>query len=131
MLTTRGSGLLATAVALWLASRVFGTPELQIAAVALVALVAVAVLRVWTGSTDLHADRFADKAPNRSGPTCSTETPACAASRPSARIRALPNWETRTIERLTETDSFRPGCPIASKPRVTAPSPKDACAAGA
>ncbi len=62
MLTTRGSGLLATAVALWLGSRVFGTPELQIAAVALVVLVGVAVLRVWTSSTDLRADRLVQPA---------------------------------------------------------------------
>ncbi len=62
MLTPRGSGLLGTAVVLWVASQTFGTPELQIAAVAVIALVTAAFLSTWMSSTDLRADRYVQPA---------------------------------------------------------------------
>jgi uncharacterized protein (DUF58 family) len=62
MLTPRGSGLLGAAVALWVASQTFGTPELQIAAVALVVLVAAALLNAWFTSSDLVSDRIVQPA---------------------------------------------------------------------
>src|SRR5690625_4192699 len=58
MLTTRGKGLLATAAALWIGSRVFGVPELTVAALASLALVVIAVAGVLVSSPVLHADRF-------------------------------------------------------------------------
>ncbi len=58
MLTRRGTGLLGGAGLLWLASQVFGAPELQIAAVAMVALTAVAVATVWLASSHLRVERI-------------------------------------------------------------------------
>lgn len=57
MPTDRGIGLAAGAGALWLASRVFGVPELQIAAVAALALLALAVVVVRLTSARLAVDR--------------------------------------------------------------------------
>ncbi|MCA1784269.1 MAG: DUF58 domain-containing protein [Intrasporangiaceae bacterium] len=58
MLTRRGTGLLVGAGLLWLASQVFGTPELQIAAVAILVLLAVAVATVWSASARLRVERI-------------------------------------------------------------------------
>ncbi|MEX1162025.1 MAG: DUF58 domain-containing protein [Nitriliruptor sp.] len=58
MLTERGSGLVGAAVLLYLASRAFGVAELQLAAVAALALLAAALLFVWTTSATLDAVRF-------------------------------------------------------------------------
>lgn len=57
MLTIRGYGLLLAAAGLWIASRTFGVPELQIAAVAALLLVAVAVLGTRLLVTRLEVDR--------------------------------------------------------------------------
>lgn len=58
MLTSRGSGLLGAAIALWVASQTFGTPELQVAAVAALVLVGLGLLWVWVTSTQLTVDRL-------------------------------------------------------------------------
>jgi uncharacterized protein (DUF58 family) len=57
VLTERGLGVLAAAGGLWLASRSFGIPELQMAAVACLALVALAWLFTRLTSTRLEVDR--------------------------------------------------------------------------
>ena len=57
MLTSRGLGLLATTVALWLASRLLGVPGLQMAAVGALLLVVAAVVFTSLSSTRLHVDR--------------------------------------------------------------------------
>ena len=58
MLTRRGTGLLIGAGLLWLASQVFGTPELQIAAVAALILTAAAAAVVWSASSRLRVERI-------------------------------------------------------------------------
>lgn len=58
MLTRRGTGLLASAGLLWLASQVFGAPELQIAAVAALTLMVVALATVWLASSRLRVERI-------------------------------------------------------------------------
>ncbi len=60
MLTSRGSGLLGGGVALWIASQTFGAPELQVAAVAALVLLGLALLSVWTTSTQLRIDRLVE-----------------------------------------------------------------------
>jgi hypothetical protein len=57
MLTERGIGLLGAAVGLWVAARSFGIPELQMAAVAALALVVVAWLFTRIASAQLEVDR--------------------------------------------------------------------------
>jgi uncharacterized protein (DUF58 family) len=57
VLTTRGYGLLLAAAGLWIGSRAFGVPELQIAAVAALLLVSVAVLGTRVVVTRLEVDR--------------------------------------------------------------------------
>lgn len=57
MLTDRGIGLAATAGALWLASRAFGVPELQIAALAAIVLLVLAVLVTRLTSARLVVER--------------------------------------------------------------------------
>ena len=57
MLTPRGWGLLFTAAAAWVLSRMFGVPEVAIAAVAILALVGLAVLVTRFGSATLTLDR--------------------------------------------------------------------------
>jgi len=56
--TPRGLGVLGAAVALWLAARGLGVRELQIAAVALLALLLVSVLFLLVASTRLSVDRL-------------------------------------------------------------------------
>lgn len=58
MLTSRGSGLVGGAIALWVASQTFGAAELQIAAVAALVLVGLALTWVWLTSTHLEVDRL-------------------------------------------------------------------------
>ena len=57
MLTSRGLGLLATTVALWLASRLLGVAALQMAAVASLLLVIAAIVFTGLTSTRLQVDR--------------------------------------------------------------------------
>lgn len=57
MLTDRGIGLLGGAGALWLVSRGFGVGELQIAAVATISLVGLAVLATRLSTAQLGVDR--------------------------------------------------------------------------
>jgi uncharacterized protein (DUF58 family) len=57
MLTERGIGLLAAAGGLWVAARSFGIPELQMAAVAALALVAFAWLFTRAASARIEVDR--------------------------------------------------------------------------
>lgn len=57
MPTTRGISLLVAASVLWTVARSFGIEELQIAAVAAVALVVAAALLVWLGPTRLRLRR--------------------------------------------------------------------------
>lgn len=57
MLTDRGIGLIGGAVALWLAARGFGVEELQIAAMATIALLVLAVLATLLSSARLGVDR--------------------------------------------------------------------------
>jgi uncharacterized protein (DUF58 family) len=57
VLSARGGGSIGAAAALWVAARSFGVPELQMAAVAALALVAIAGLYVALASTALEADR--------------------------------------------------------------------------
>jgi hypothetical protein len=57
MLTDRGMGLAGGAVALWLAARGFGVPELQITAVAAVALLLGAILFTRLSSARLEVER--------------------------------------------------------------------------
>ncbi len=57
MLTDRGIGLAGGAGGLWLASRGFGVPELQIAAVATLTLLVLSVLAVRLSSARLSVDR--------------------------------------------------------------------------
>lgn len=62
MLTRRGKGSLATAVVLWVGSRVFGIPEFTVAALAILALTLIAVIGVLVSATKLHTDRFVQPA---------------------------------------------------------------------
>ena len=106
MLTPRGSGLLGTAVALWIGSQTFGTPELQIAAVALIALVAIAFVSTWLTSTDLHADRLIQPAKLPFGGTA------------EARVAVINRGTRRTARiRLTE----QAPAALASPPEETIP----------
>jgi hypothetical protein len=57
MLTERGIGLLGASVGLWVAARAFGVRELQMAAMAALALLAVAWLSTRVASTRLTVDR--------------------------------------------------------------------------
>ena len=57
MLTERGIGLVGGAGALWLVSRGFGVDELQMAAVATIALVVLAILATRLSSAQLGVDR--------------------------------------------------------------------------
>ena len=59
MLTDRGTGLIGAAVALWVASRSFGVPELQMAAVAAFALVGLAIAFTAVTSNQLTVYRTA------------------------------------------------------------------------
>jgi uncharacterized protein (DUF58 family) len=58
MLTERGSGMLIAGLGCYLASRFFGIPELQIAAVAALVLLAAAFVFIRVTSTSLEADRL-------------------------------------------------------------------------
>lgn len=88
MLTPRGSGLLGTGVALWVGSQTFGAPELQIAAVALMALVALAFLSAWLTSSDLRADRLVQPAKLPFGGTALVQLSVInRSSRRTSRIR--------------------------------------------
>jgi uncharacterized protein (DUF58 family) len=57
MLTERGIGLLGASVGLWVGARSFGIPELQMAALAALALVALAWLFTRLASAQLEVDR--------------------------------------------------------------------------
>ncbi len=57
MLTQRGTGMIGAGAALWVASRVFGAPELQMAAVGCLALVAVALAFTSLTSSQLMVQR--------------------------------------------------------------------------
>jgi uncharacterized protein (DUF58 family) len=57
VLTERGTGLILAAVALWIAARSFGVPELQMAAVAALVLVTLAVGYVTLNSANVAIDR--------------------------------------------------------------------------
>lgn len=57
MLTERGTGMVAAGIALWVASRVFGVSELQMAAVACLALVGCALAFTTLTSTQLTVRR--------------------------------------------------------------------------
>lgn len=59
-LTRRGIGLVVAGGASWLSAQVFGTPELQIAAVAILVLVGLAALSLACTSVDLHVHRLAN-----------------------------------------------------------------------
>lgn len=58
LLTPRGLGMLLTALLLWAAARAFGVPELQMAAVGVVALLILAVVFVMLASARLRLDRL-------------------------------------------------------------------------
>jgi uncharacterized protein (DUF58 family) len=106
MLTARGSGLLGTAVALWVGSQTFGTPELQIAAVAVVVLVAAALGMTWFGSNELRTDRFVQ--------------PAKLAFGEQAEVNlVLVNRGTRRTARLRLDEQVPPA--LASPPEETVP----------
>lgn len=57
MLTGRGGGVIGAALALWLGSRAFGVPELQVAAVAALLLTATALVLVRATGTRLEVER--------------------------------------------------------------------------
>lgn len=88
MLTRRGIGLVGAAVALWLAAQTFGAPELQIAAVAGLLLVASAVLTIRLSSTQLRVQRFSHPARLAFGDRGSvTVTVTNTGRRPTGRLR--------------------------------------------
>lgn len=100
MLTRRGIGLLVAAAVLWLAARTFGAPELQIAAMAGLALVAVAGLTVQLSSTRLRVQRFSHPARLVFGERgVVTLTITNAGHRPTGRLR----FEDEVPAALAET----------------------------
>lgn len=88
VVTRRGVGLLVAGGGLWLASQVFGAPELQIAAVAVLLLVAIAAVAVRLTSSDLHVDRFTTPAQLAFGDRGAVRlTVTNRSRRPTARLR--------------------------------------------
>jgi uncharacterized protein (DUF58 family) len=106
MLTARGSGLLGAAVALWIGSQTFGTPELQIAAVAAVVLVVSALATTWLGSNELRTDRFVQPAKLAFGETADVSL-------------VVVNRGTRRTARLRLDEQAPPA--LASPPEETVP----------
>lgn len=102
MLTRRGTGLLASAGLLWLASQVFGTPELQIAAVAALTLTVVALASVWLASSRLRVERITRPARLSFGDSGAvTLTITNDSSLPTARLR----FQDRAPAALADTAS--------------------------